>query len=156
MSLVALSVTAPERDRHSRIVTSVGTGGYLSVYRPGCEHRTQGAKRRGTSVVSASTGGENMVESFTMATATPLERIRGGFRGATLAVHAWTGRSALSSATTTSRPHIATAGARRTRVSDVRLPAAGIVRPLRNGAATNSAVTLLKPRGTGASHALSG
>lgn len=52
-------------------------------------------------------------------------------RSAPLAVRAWTGRSALSTATTTSRPHIATAGARRTRVSDMRL-AAPIARARRN------------------------
>ena len=44
-------------------------------------------------------------------------------RSAPLAVRVWTGRSALSAATTTSRPHIATAGARRTRVSEMRLAA---------------------------------
>ncbi len=42
---------------------------------------------------------------------------------APLAVRVWTGRSALSAATTTSLPHIATAGARRTRVSDMRISA---------------------------------
>jgi hypothetical protein len=52
-------------------------------------------------------------------------------RSAPLAVRAWTGRSALSTATTTSRPHIATAGARRTRVSEMRL-AAPIPRARRN------------------------
>jgi hypothetical protein len=44
-------------------------------------------------------------------------------RVAPLAVRVWTGRSALSAVTTTSRPHIATAGARRTRVSEMRLAA---------------------------------
>jgi hypothetical protein len=51
------------------------------------------------------------------------KRQRAVVRAAPLAVHVWTGRSALSAATTTARPHIATAGARRTRVSGMRLPA---------------------------------
>jgi hypothetical protein len=42
---------------------------------------------------------------------------------APLDVRAWTGHSALSSATSTPRPHIATAGERRTRVSGMRFPA---------------------------------
>lgn len=58
-------------------------------------------------------------------------RVRFMSRSAPLAVRAWTGRSALSTATTTSRPHIATAGARRTRVSEMRL-AAPIPREHRN------------------------
>lgn len=40
-----------------------------------------------------------------------------------LDVRAWTGRSALTSATTTALPHFATAGTRRTRVSEMRLSA---------------------------------
>ena len=42
---------------------------------------------------------------------------------APLAVRAWTGRSALSSVTTTPRAHFATAGVYRTRVSQMRLVA---------------------------------
>ena len=42
-------------------------------------------------------------------------------RAAPLAVHAWTGRSAVSAATNTARPPIATAGTGRTRVSVARL-----------------------------------
>ena len=42
---------------------------------------------------------------------------------AMLAFARWTGRSALSIATTTPRPHFATAGAYRTRVSHMRLAA---------------------------------
>ena len=68
----------------------------------------------------------------------------------------WTGRSALSSATTTPRPHIATAGERRTRVSGMRLHAAGIGPTLRIGASAISAAILLEPRVLGRDHALSG
>ena len=42
-------------------------------------------------------------------------------RAAPLDVHAWTGRSAVSAATNTVRPRIATAGTGRTRVSVARL-----------------------------------
>jgi len=42
-------------------------------------------------------------------------------RAAPLDVHAWTGRSAISAATNTVRPPIATAGTGRTRVSVARL-----------------------------------
>ena len=91
-----------------------------------------------------------------IATVACFDDVRGGSRPAPLAVHAWTGRSAISSATTTSRPHIATAGARRTRVSEMRLPAARIVRLLLNGASTDSVRTLLEPREPGRHHALSG
>jgi hypothetical protein len=42
-------------------------------------------------------------------------------RAAPLGVHAWTGRSAVSAATNTVRPPIATAGTGRTRVSVARL-----------------------------------
>jgi hypothetical protein len=51
------------------------------------------------------------------------KRVRIVTRTAPLAVRVWTGRSALSAATTTSLPHIATAGARRTRVSEMRIAA---------------------------------
>jgi hypothetical protein len=71
-------------------------------------------------------------------------------------VNAWTGRSAMSPATTTLRPHIATAGARRTRVSQVRLLAARITRLLPNGASGDSARTMLEARAPGLHHALSG
>lgn len=97
-----------------------------------------------------------MVESHTIATARYFGDVRGGSRPAPLDVHAWTGRSALSSATTTPRPHIATAGARRTRVSDVRLSAARVVRPLFHGAPTDSVRIVLEPRETGRHPALSG
>ena len=42
------------------------------------------------------------------------------FKGAPLNVAAWTGRSALSRVTTTPRPALATAGAGKTRVSEMR------------------------------------
>jgi hypothetical protein len=48
-------------------------------------------------------------------------RSRSGSRSAPLFVRAWTGRSALSSATSTPRPYIATAGERLTRVGAMRL-----------------------------------
>jgi hypothetical protein len=51
------------------------------------------------------------------------KRQRTVLRAAPLAVRAWTGRSALSAATTTARPHFATAGTRHTRVSAMRLSA---------------------------------
>jgi hypothetical protein len=41
-------------------------------------------------------------------------------KGAPLNVRAWTGRSALSLVTTTARPALATAGAGKTRVSEMR------------------------------------
>ena len=97
-----------------------------------------------------------MAEFRTIATVTCFDDVRGGSRPAPLAVHAWTGRSAISSATTTSRPHIATAGARRTRVSEMRLLAARIVRPFLNGASSDSVRNLLEPRQPGRYHALSG
>jgi hypothetical protein len=53
----------------------------------------------------------------------PLARMfsaRKPFKGAPLNVHAWTGRSALSRVTTTPRPALATAGAGKTRVSEMR------------------------------------
>ncbi len=64
-----------------------------------------------------------MEASTASQTAANQERARKVMRTAPLAVRVWTGRSALSIATTTTLPHIATAGARRTRVSDVRLSA---------------------------------
>jgi hypothetical protein len=97
-----------------------------------------------------------MAESFLIPAAAYLEGVRGGSRPAPLDVHAWTGRSALSSATTTSRPHIATAGARRTRVSEMRLLAARIVRSLLNGASIDSVRTVLEPRNPRPYHPLSG
>jgi hypothetical protein len=87
--------------------------------------------------------------------ATRIEDVRDVSR-APLDVHAWTGRSALSSATTTPRPHIATAGARRTRVSAMRLFASRIVRPLVRGAPMRPVTTILEPRVLGPYHALSG
>jgi hypothetical protein len=56
-------------------------------------------------------------------TADTPERQRIVLRAAPLAVRVWTGRSALSAATTTHRPHFATAGTRHTRVSAMRLSA---------------------------------
>jgi len=49
------------------------------------------------------------------------ERIRTDWCVFSLGVGAWTGRSALTSATTTTLSHFATAGTRRTRVSEMRL-----------------------------------
>ena len=43
------------------------------------------------------------------------------FRG----VRSWTGRSAMSCATDSALPHLVTSGTRRTRVSEMRLAAAG-------------------------------
>jgi hypothetical protein len=52
-----------------------------------------------------------------------LSPIRCRYFAAPLAVRSWTGRSALSVVTTTSRAHFATAGVYRTRLSQMRLPA---------------------------------
>jgi hypothetical protein len=59
----------------------------------------------------------------------PLARFRGAPRVAPrsteVGFRSWTGRSALSCATDSALPHLVTAGTRRTRVSEMRLPAAG-------------------------------
>lgn len=62
------------------------------------------------------------VSNGTRTVETP-KRQRRVLRAAPLAVRVWTGRSALSAATTTHRPHFATAGTRHTRVSAMRLSA---------------------------------
>lgn len=54
-------------------------------------------------------------------------RTRRGYRDATPGVRAWTGRSAIRSATTTPRPAIATTEAGKTRVSGMRVSARTIV-----------------------------
>lgn len=53
---------------------------------------------------------------------------RAGLRAALFDVRDWTGRSAMISATSTTLPHIATAGTRRTRVSEMRSSAPGTAR----------------------------
>jgi hypothetical protein len=65
---------------------------------------------------------------------------------APLAVRGWTGHSALSSATTTSRPHIATAGAYRTRVSEMRPPARRPAHSLGERVVRGWAIAVLEPR----------
>jgi hypothetical protein len=102
-------------------------------------------------------GATDMEDVFTTALIARRARRRHALRAAPLDVRAWTGRSAVSSATTTLRPHIATAGARRTRVSAVRLSAsrrrsafamrATTIRPGR---------TALEPRNVGQFSATSG
>jgi len=57
---------------------------------------------------------------FTPPAHTQMFRARKPFKGAPLNVCAWTGRSALSRVTTTSRPALDTAGAGKTRVSEMR------------------------------------
>jgi len=98
----------------------------------------------------------DMIERFTSPTAVHLADVRGGSHAAPLDVHAWTGRCALSSATTTSRPHIATAGARRTRVSGMRLSVPRIERHLVVEVPLHSVSTMREPRNPGPRHALSG
>jgi hypothetical protein len=51
----------------------------------------------------------------------PLQKAEKHQPSATIDVARWTGRSALSIATTTPRPHYATAGSYRTRMSHMRL-----------------------------------
>ncbi len=50
-------------------------------------------------------------------------------------VRSWTGRSAMTSATQTPRPHLATAGTRQTRVSAMRIAAPRTATPQGRGAA---------------------
>jgi len=64
-----------------------------------------------------------MENVFTLSPQTRTFRARKPFKGAPLNVCAWTGRSALSRVTTTSRPALATAGAGKTRVSEMRASA---------------------------------
>lgn len=97
-----------------------------------------------------------MTERFMDPTALCVQNVCSGSRAAPLDVHAWTGRSALSSATTTPRPHIATAGARRTRVSAMRLSASRIDRQLAVGVPIRPVTTMLEPSNLGPFHALSG
>jgi hypothetical protein len=61
-----------------------------------------------------------MQPAFTSPAHTHVFGARKPFKGAPLNVCAWTGRSALSRVTTTSRPALATAGAGKTRVSEMR------------------------------------
>ena len=96
-----------------------------------------------------------MADPHTIATTRYLDDVRGGSRPAPLDVHAWTGRCALSSATSTPRPHIATAGTRRTRVSAMRFLAARIVPSLHKRASAGSGSTRAR-REPGYYHALSG
>jgi hypothetical protein len=79
----------------------------------------------GAIVVSGQSTGDVIEMSASVASPTDVrnEQQHAVVRAAPLAVRPWTGRSALSAATTTARPHIATAGARRTRVSEMRLHA---------------------------------
>ena len=72
----------------------------------------------------------------------PLFGTRKPHKGAPLNVAAWTGRSALSRVTTTTRPALATAGAGKTRVSEMRHLAGrnALARPAR---------TRVKPRHLG-------
>jgi hypothetical protein len=86
----------------------------------------------------------------------PVVSNSGGFRPAVLDVRAWTGRSALSSATSTPRPHIATAGERITRVCAARLPASRIDRRRTNNASIAPVASVSEPRIPGRHHALSG
>jgi hypothetical protein len=62
-----------------------------------------------------------MQPAFTSPAHTPSFGARTLFKGAPLNVGAWTGRSALSRVTTTPRPALATAGAGKTRVSEMRM-----------------------------------
>jgi hypothetical protein len=71
-----------------------------------------------------------------------------------LGARAWTGRSALSSATSTPRPHIATAGERITRVGAARLAAGRLDR--QHAASIRAATSVSEPRRPGRDHASSG
>ena len=66
-------------------------------------------------------------------------------RAATADVRAWTGRSAMSSATDSVRPRIATAGTGRTRVSVARFSRSRMGRCDASGTLTHPAITLRKP-----------
>jgi len=55
---------------------------------------------------------------------------RRGIRAASLGARAWTGRSAIRAATTTPRPPLATTETGKTRVSEMRLSARIIGRPV--------------------------
>jgi hypothetical protein len=74
---------------------------------------------------------------------------------APLGVRAWTGRSAVSAATTTARPHIATAGARGTRVSEMRLVGARIARVFHVGTPAHPVIAMSEPS-LRTHHAMSG
>lgn len=67
-------------------------------------------------------------------------------RAAPLRVRAWTGRSAVSSATDTQRPRIATAGTGRTRVSVARLSRSRLQRMRTSTAHTQPVISLRKRR----------
>jgi hypothetical protein len=67
-------------------------------------------------------------------------------RAAPLDVHAWTGRSAVSAATNTVRPPIATAGTGRTRVSVARLHRSRTWRQRVPRALARSVISFQKPR----------
>jgi len=67
-------------------------------------------------------------------------------RAAPLNVRAWTGRSAVSSATNTARPPIATAGTGRTRVSVARLHRSRTWHQLAPRALARSVISPSKPR----------
>ncbi len=102
-------------------------------------------------------GVTDMEDVFTTALTTRRARGRHALRATPLDVRAWTGRSAVSSATTTLRPHIATAGARKTRVSAVRISASRCRSAIALRVATiGPGITSLEPRNVGASSAASG
>ena len=69
-------------------------------------------------------------------------------RTAPLRVHAWTGRSAVSCATDTQRPRIATAGTGRTRVSVARLSGSRMWLGRVPRSLARPAITSEKPRRT--------
>ena len=66
-----------------------------------------------------------MVTGPRLAQASEQGELRMEHRPATACARSWTGRSALSCATDSALPHLVTAGTRRTRVSEMRLPGAG-------------------------------
>jgi hypothetical protein len=66
-------------------------------------------------------------------------------RATTADVRAWTGRSAMSSATDSVRPRIATAGTGRTRVSVARISGSRMGRCEPSSTLTHPAITLWKP-----------
>lgn len=71
-------------------------------------------------------------------------------------VRAWTGRSAMSPATDSVRPRIATAGTGRTRVSVARFPGSRMGRRDASSTLTHPAITSRKPGSQDDPHIVSG